>query len=154
MPGAASPSAVESLGLLGFSGIANLLSAVKVARYFELDRNDVLVSVLTESMWLYGSRLEEMTVEEGPHSERQAAIDFHRWLLGQTGDGLLELTYPERHRVHNLKYFIWVERQGKSEEECRAQWYHQHYWTDIQQPVPRIDELIVEFNRRVGILGD
>jgi len=149
-----SPSAVESLGLLGFSGIANLLAAVKTARYFELDRSDVLVTVLTDSMWLYGSRLEEMTLAEGPYSERHAAIDLHRWLLGQTGDGLLELTYPERHRVHNLKYFIWVEQQGKSEDECRAQWYDRHYWTDIQQLVPRIDELIVEFNRRVGILGD
>ena len=130
------------------------MTIVRSAVAGSLESSDVLVTVLTDSMWLYGSRLEEMTLAEGPYSERHAAIDLHRWLLGQTGDGLLELTYPERHRVHNLKYFIWVEQQGKSEDECRAQWYDRHYWTDIQQLVPRIDELIVEFNRRVGILGD
>ena len=144
---------VEDLQLLGLSGIANVLAAVKAARYFELDDRYVLLTVLTDWVWLYESRIRQMAETEGPYTERQAAADYERWLLGQTSDGLLELTYPERHRVHNLKYFIWVEQQGKSEEECRAQWYDHSYWTDIQAALPRLDELIQDFNRRVGILA-
>ncbi len=45
---------------------------------------------------------------------------------------MLELTYPDRKRVHNLKYYTWVEQQGKTYEEIQAQWYDPNYWTDIQ----------------------
>lgn len=143
---------IGQLELFGLSGIANLLAAIKTARYFELDEHCVLLTVLTDWVWLYRSRIARMAEELGPYGEQQAAIDFNRWLLGQTSEGLLELTYRERRRVHNLKYFIWVEQQGKSEEECRAQWYDRSYWTNIQSLAPKLDDLICEFNRRVGIL--
>jgi hypothetical protein len=29
----------------------------------------------------------------------------------------------DRKRVHNLKYYTWVEQQGKTYEEIQAQWY-------------------------------
>ncbi|NTU75035.1 MAG: pyridoxal-phosphate dependent enzyme, partial [Anaerolineaceae bacterium] len=51
---------VSQLDLLGFSGIANMLSAIKFAKYYELDENDVVLIVLTDSMELYGSRMTEM----------------------------------------------------------------------------------------------
>ncbi|HOC23131.1 MAG TPA: pyridoxal-phosphate dependent enzyme, partial [Anaerolineaceae bacterium] len=43
---------VTQLDLLGFSGISNLLSAIKFAKYNELTANDVVVTVLTDSMEL------------------------------------------------------------------------------------------------------
>ena len=64
---------------------------------------------------------------------------------------MLELTYPDRKRIHNLKYYTWVEQQGKSYEEIRAQWYDDAYWTDVQDQVADIDALIVEFNERTGL---
>ena len=48
---------IQSLNLLGFSGIANILSAIKFAKYYELGENDVVLTVLTDSMELYGSRI-------------------------------------------------------------------------------------------------
>ncbi len=51
---------VEDLDLLGFSSISNLLSAIKVAKYQELTENDIVLTVLTDSMELYNSRLVEM----------------------------------------------------------------------------------------------
>jgi hypothetical protein len=54
--------------------------------------------------------------------------------------------------VHNLKYYTWVEQQGKTYEEIQAQWYQRDYWTELQTQVPEIDELIKEFNDRVGLL--
>lgn len=145
-------SVVNSLDLLGFSGISNLLSAIKFARYYEMGENDIVVTVLTDSMELYGSRLEEMRAEYGEYREVDAAADFARYLLGQTTDHMLELRYVDRRRIHNLKYFTWVEQQGKTYEEILAQWYDRSYWTSIQNQVDEIDALIQEFNERAGLL--
>ena len=71
---------VTQLDLLGFSGISNLLSAIKFAKYNELTTNDVVVTVLTDSMELYQSRLAEMRAESGPYSATQAAADDARYL--------------------------------------------------------------------------
>jgi hypothetical protein len=117
-----------------------------------LGENDVLLTVLTDSMELYRSRLHEMRVEFGEYSDLDAAADFARHLHGQSTDNLLELRYADRRRVHNLKYYTWVEQQGRSYEEIQAQWYAAHYWSDVQQQADRIDELIVEFNREVGLM--
>ena len=64
---------------------------------------------------------------------------------------MLELRYPDRRRVHNLKYFTWVEQQGKTYEEIMAQWYDADYWPCIQRQVSEIDGLIEEFNAEVGL---
>ncbi len=138
--------------MLGFSGIANLSMAIKFAKYYELSEHDVILTVLTDSMDLYQSRLQEMHEEFGEYSEMDAAADFSRYLQGLTTDSLLELRYTDRRRIHNLKYFTWVEQQGRSYEEIMAQWYDPDYWTSVQRQVPEIDALIEEFNQRVGLL--
>jgi hypothetical protein len=142
---------VGQLDLLGFSGISNMLSAIKFAKYFEFDENDIVLTVLTDSMELYGSRLREMQAEFGEYNQINAAADFARYLQGVTIDNLLELSYVDRRRIHNLKYFTWVEQQGKTYEEILAQWYEEDYWTSIQSQVGEIDAAIEDFNARVGL---
>lgn len=141
---------VSQLDLLGFSGISNLLGAIKFAKYYELGEHDLVLTILTDSMELYQSRLAEMRTEMGEYDEKQAAADYARWLLGQSTDHMLELRYTDRRRIHNLKYFTWVEQQGKTSEELQAQWYDPNYWTDVQKQVEEIDALIEEFNARVA----
>jgi hypothetical protein len=141
---------VDNLDLLGFSSIANTLMAIKFAKYYELGENDIVLTVWTDSMELYQSRLKEMHEEFGLYTERDAAADDARWLKGQTTDYMQELTYTARRRVHNLKYFTWVEQQGKTYEEIQQQWYDRGYWTSFQQQVEEIDGLIAEFNERVA----
>jgi cysteine synthase len=143
---------VEKLDLLGFSGIGNLLSSIKYAKYYELTANEVVLTVLTDSMELYGSRLKEMHSRHGVYGEVDAAADFARYLEGVTTGSLRELTYQDRRRVHNLKYFTWVEQQGKTYEEIMEQWYQPDYWLSIQNQVGRIDSLIEEFNGKVGLI--
>jgi cysteine synthase len=142
---------VEQLDLLGFSGIANVLSAVKFAKYYELGENDIVLTVLTDSMQLYGSRVAEMDRELGEFTEADAAEVFGRYLESVTSDNLLELTYEARKRVHNLKYYTWVEQQGKTYAEIQDQWYEPDYWTDVQGQVEEVDALITEFNAKVGL---
>ena len=143
---------VSQLDLLGFSGISNVLTAIKVAKYYEMDENDIMLTVLTDSMELYRSRLHEMHVEHGEYSPGEAAADFARHLHGQSTDNMLELRYPDRRRVHNLKYFTWVEQQGKTYEEIQDMWARVDYWTEVQGQVEAIDHLITEFNAEVGLL--
>jgi cysteine synthase A len=143
---------VANLDLLGFSGIANLSMAIKLSKYYELGPNDVIITVLTDSMELYQSRLKEMHEEVGTYSQVDAAADFARYLMGLTTDNLLELRYTDRRRIHNLKYYTWVEQQGKTFEEITAQWYDDEYWTGVQDQVTEIDNLIEEFNHKVGLI--
>ncbi len=145
---------VEQLDLLGISSIANVLSCIKFARWYELGEQDVVLTVFTDSMELYQSRLAELREEAGDYSGMDAAADFHRYLLGCTVDYVEELGYWDRKRMHNLKYFTWVEQQDKTYEEIQAQWYDPDYWTRVHAQVERIDELIEEFNRRTGLLED
>ena len=144
-------SLISSLDLLGFSGISNVLTAIKMAKYYEMGEHDVILTILTDSMELYQSRLHEMRQELGEYSERAAAADYARWVLGQSVDNMLELRHPDRRRVHNLKYFTWVEQQGKTYEEIQAQWYQADYWREIQGQAKEIDALITEFNAEVAL---
>jgi hypothetical protein len=66
---------------------------------------------------------------------------------------MLELSEQDRRRIHNLKYFTWVEQQGKAYTEIMAQWNDLDYWTSVQRQVPEIDALIEQFNARVGLLN-
>ncbi len=143
---------VAQLDLLGFSGISNVLSAIKFAKYYELGENDIVLTILTDSMELYQSRLQEMRTEFGEYTEKDAAADYARWLMQQSTDNMLELRYPDRRRVHNLKYFTWVEQQGKTYDEILAQWYDPDYWTGFQRQAAEIDALIEEFNAEVGLV--
>jgi cysteine synthase len=143
---------VDQLHLLGFSGISNVLTAIKFAKYYEMGEDDLVVTMLTDSMDLYQSRLVEMHEEFGEYTEANAAADHARYLAGQSTDNMLELSYLDKKRVHNLKYFTWVEQQGKTYEEIQAQWYQKDYWTGVQQQVPEIDALIEDFNKRVASL--
>jgi cysteine synthase len=142
---------IAQLDLMGFSGISNVLSAIKFAKYYELGEYDIVLTVLTDSMQLYQSRLQEMHAEFGAYSEKDAAADFARYLHGQSTEALLELRYPDRRRIHNLKYFTWVEQQGKTYAEIQSMWQEPDYWTNVQKQVPEIDELITEFNAEVGL---
>lgn len=103
-------------------------------------------------MELYQSRLQEMRTEFGEYTEKDAAADYARWLMQQSTDNMLELRYPDRRRVHNLKYFTWVEQQGKTYDEILAQWYDPDYWTGFQRQAAEIDALIEEFNAEVGLV--
>ncbi|HIP70922.1 MAG TPA: pyridoxal-5-phosphate-dependent protein subunit beta, partial [Anaerolineae bacterium] len=143
---------VEKLPLLGISSVANLLAAIKTARYYEMNGNDVIITVATDSMEMYQSRLVELTEEEGEFTPMKASAAFARSLQGITTDNMQELSYVDRKRIHNLKYFTWVEQQGKTYEEIQAQWYDDDYWTSIHGHVDEMDALIDAFNERVGLL--
>lgn len=146
------PDVVESFNMLGISGIANLVSAIKLAKHQELDGHDVVLTVATDSLEMYESRLAEMTLERGEHTSLDAAGAFQRYLMGAGTDHVHELGYWDRMRIHNLKYYTWVEQQGKTVDALNAQWYDRDHWTQVQEMADPIDELIDTFNQSVAEL--
>jgi cysteine synthase A len=143
---------VSKLDLLGISGIGNMIAAIKFAKYNELTEDDYVVSIATDSMQLYGSRLEELTEERGNYTESDTQRDLQ--LLSSVGlDNMKELNYYDKKSIHNLKYYTWIEQQAKDVDELNAQWYdHDNYWNNTFNQVDKIDELITDFNNKVGLL--
>jgi hypothetical protein len=143
---------VALLPLLGISSICNLLASIKTARYYEMDGNDVVFTSLTDSVELYRTRLHELEEVRGPYTELDAHGDFQRFLLGATTDHLKELRFTDRKAIHNLKYFTWVEQQGRTVEELDALW-SPSFWVDQADRIPAWDEAIRAFNEDTGVLG-
>lgn len=143
---------VKDLHLIGISGIANLISAIKTAKYFEMTGDDIIVTIATDSADMYQSRLEELTTEKGKYDEIQAIKDLEKCLRGAGCDFMKELNYNDRKALHNLKYFTWVEQQGKAVEDLNQLWYDREIWNKQFLQVNNWDNLINEFNARTGLL--
>jgi hypothetical protein len=95
--------------------------------------------------------MQEMTENHGSYTKKQAYADWQSLLVKQGIDYFSELSYYQKKAIHNLKYFTWVEQQGKTAEELNAQWYDEHYWQSKFNIVPQWDKLIDEFNKEVGL---
>ncbi|OGU41700.1 MAG: pyridoxal-5-phosphate-dependent protein subunit beta [Ignavibacteria bacterium RIFOXYC2_FULL_35_16] len=142
---------INKLPDLGISSIANLLAAIKLTKYNEYNENDVIFTIFTDSSDMYQSRLKEMNDGWGNYSLNQAGIDWNVALKNQSIDYFKELSYYDKKAIHNLKYFTWVEQQGKTVEELNTQWYDENYWKERFAVVPKWDKLIEEFNSECGI---
>ncbi|RMD49947.1 MAG: pyridoxal-phosphate dependent enzyme, partial [Ignavibacteria bacterium] len=140
---------IEKLSYLGISSASNLLSSIKLAKYYEMNENDIIFTVFTDSVEMYRSRLKEMNEESGDYSPVDAKVDHHSVLERQTIDYFKELSYYDKKAIHNLKYFTWVEQQGKNVEELNAQWYDEDYWKERFSIVEEWDKLIEEFNNSI-----
>ncbi|MBU0528500.1 pyridoxal-phosphate dependent enzyme [bacterium] len=143
---------IDKLENFGISSIANIVGAIKMAKYYEMNENDVIFTVATDSMEMYQSRLVEARENIGAYTAINASIDYNGRLLEIGTDNLLETSYYDRKRMHNLKYFTWVEQQGKTVEELNAQWYDENYWASQYAKVDKWDEQIKEFNKKTGLI--
>ena len=122
-----------------------------MARYYEMNQDDIIFSVATDSMGLYQSRIKEMREEKGAYGEVQAAVDFETCLMSLKTDHMHELSYWDKKRIHNLKYFTWIEQLGKDVEELDRQWSDEDYWSEKYQSHREWDRLIQEFNEQTGL---
>ena len=138
---------LQSLDMIGISGLCNLVACIKTARYYDMDSRDVIFTPLTDSMQLYSSRLQEAEEAQGPYTTRMADQHYSRYLQGITTDHLRELTYADQKALHNFKYFTWVEQQGRSSDELRQLW-DEDFWREVfsQDVVDEWDRLIDAFN--------
>ena len=145
---------ITKLTWLGISGIANVLCCIKMAKYYELTEKDVVGTVLTDSAVMYQSRIEELNQMHGAYNVNEAHLDHCIHMLGIKTDNMEELTYATRKRIHNLKYYTWVEQQGETVEDLNALWYDtEGTWDAVHHQAKELDELINAFNEESGVLG-
>ena len=139
--------------LAGISGIANVLCCIKMAKYYELTEDDVVCTVLTDSAVMYGSRIDELNEMHGAYNAEEARLDHNLHMLGLKTDSMMELTYEDRKRIHNLKYYTWVEQQARDVKDLNALWYDtKGTWDAVHAQAKELDELINEFNEATGSL--
>lgn len=53
-----------------------MVAAIKFAKYSEFTDNDIVVSIATDSMQLYGSRMAELEQERGAYTAAMAQRDL------------------------------------------------------------------------------
>jgi cysteine synthase A len=134
----------------GISGVCNVLGAIKTAKYYGLGSNDVIVTILTDAIDRYHSVMEQMIATYGPMDETEAAVRLVSVFHAQKLDWIKEATRDRRNQWHNLKYYTWVEQQGKTIEELNAQ-KDPAYWLKQQARVAEVDEKLRAF--REGLRG-
>jgi cysteine synthase len=142
---------VEALASLGISSICNVIAAIKVARHQGLGPDDAILTVATDGAAMYRTELERIAARDFPAGfDRVAAGEtFGACLAAAATDHVLETTRADRERIFNLGYYTWVEQQGVPIDEFEAR-RDPSFWTQTRAIVSTWDELIVEFNERVG----
>lgn len=130
---------VEKLsGLFGISGICNVLGAIKTAKHYRLGKDDVIVTIATDAIDRYYSVMESMADRYGRLDEAAAVGRIEGVFHAVRTDWVLDGTPEVRQRWHNLKYYTWVEQQGKTVEELDAQ-RDPEWWLRHQAMVVEID---------------
>jgi cysteine synthase len=138
------PELISTLGeSFGISSVCNVLGAIKAARHFGLGRGDAVFTIATDGIDRYGSVLAEMNRARGPLGEDEAARRLETIFHRQGTDYIREGTPHARDCWANLKYFTWVEQQGRGVAELRRQ-RDPAYWIEQQARVPELDRRIRE----------
>ncbi len=139
--------ALAGLGDLGLSSIANVLGAIKYAKYMDLGPDDVVITVATDGAEMYGTELDmaEKRLSSKRFGELMAAEVYGRYVLGVATDHTLELDQLGRERVFNLGYYTWVEQQNVSLENFDAR-RKQSYWDGLMNLADVWDDMIDTFN--------
>ncbi len=142
---------VAQLEHFGFSSICNVLAAIKTAKLLDLGPADALITVATDGAALYPSERAKLLATRygGDFGPAAAAEAFGEHLAGTDTDHMIECTEADRRRIFNLGYYTWVEQQGTPFELFEAR-RGQDFWRGLRRYVDVWDEMIEDFNARVG----
>ena len=141
--GVPAEAAARMAELFGISSICNILGAIKTAKHFGLGRGDAVFTIATDALDRYHSVLAEMRARQGPFDRAVAAARLEAIFHRQGLDYIREGTRHARDCWANLKYYTWVEQQGKTVEELRRQ-RDPEYWLAEQARIGEIDHGIRE----------
>lgn len=135
---------------LGISSICNIFGAIKAVKYYNLGPDDLVVTIATDGLDRYGSVMDAMRRDYGVVDETEAVARVRSLFHGLRTDYIWEGTWENRARWHNLKYYTWVEQQGKTVQELNAQ-KDQAWWVAEQQQVADIDAKLLEYRKTSSI---
>ena len=142
---------VDQLSSLGYSGICNVLAAIKLAKYYNLDETQAIMTVATDSAEMYHSDYPMILSKyfNDKFDTVAAAETYGQYMLGIAADHLQELSYYDKKRIFNLGYYTWVEQQNVPVEEFNKR-EDPKFWKNLRLEIKEWDEKIINFNRRVN----
>jgi hypothetical protein len=142
---------VQTLAHFGFSAIANVIAAIKVAKLRGYGANDAIITIATDGADLYPSERRKTLAKRfaGGFGAREAADTFARHLGSVDTDNMIDCNERDRNRVFNLGYYTWVEQQGTPFDVFESR-RSQEFWRGLRRFVPAWDAMIDDFNRRVA----
>ena len=143
---------LRALASFGLSSVCNVLAAIKLAKYNNLDSSQAIITVATDGAAMYGTEQAKFVANRfGGRFDREAAAEaFGRYMLGIGTDDMLEATLEDRHRMFNLGYFTWVEQQGVELQDFVAR-SKPTFWRGLRDLLPAWDGLIDSFNAAAGV---
>jgi hypothetical protein len=130
------------VGFFGISGVCNVLAAIRAADHYRLGPRQAVVTVATDAFDRYPSVLRRLDAEQGKMDALEAKRRVEVFRTRRTG-WVVEGTPEARRRWHNQKYFTWVEQQGRTVAELRAQ-EDPAWWAAQQERAHEIDRRIRE----------
>ncbi|MGE5542855.1 MAG: PLP-dependent cysteine synthase family protein [Bacillota bacterium] len=132
--------------IFGISGVCNVIGAIKTAKFYGLNASQNVVTVCTDAIDRYHSVMAQMDERFGKMDRRMAAVRYHSIFQNAKTDYVQEATRTNRDRWFNLKYYTWVEQQGKTVNELNAL-KSQDWWQSERARIPEIDRRLREARR-------
>ena len=129
--------------IFGISGVCNVLGAIKTAKFYGFGPRDLIVTICTDAIDRYHSVMADLTQRYGLLDDTEAAVRLVSIFHHQKTDWIREGTREARRQWHNLKYYTWVEQQGKTVAELDAQ-LDPEWWLMHQEMVGKIDRRLRE----------
>jgi hypothetical protein len=139
------PALVEQLGqIMGISSLCNIYGAIKTAKHYNMGADDLVVTIATDGMDRYYSVMDDMRRDYGVVDETEAVARVRSLFHGLKTDWVFDGTSDNRQRWQNLKYYTWVEQQGKTVQELDAQ-RDPAWWENEQSIVKDIDSKLLTY---------
>jgi len=137
-----SPEQAEQLAThFGISGVANVIGAIKTAKFYGLGPEANVVTIATDGLDRYPSVMADLARTHGAVTRERAAAYVEAIFHGAKLDWIQEGDRLNRQRWFNLKYYTWVEQQGKTVSELDAQ-RDPAWWEGHQQEVAAFDRCL------------
>lgn len=129
--------------IFGISGVCNVLGAIKTAKFWHMGSSQNIVTILTDTIDRYHSVMQDMDKKYGKMDKTEAKVRYKSIFQGVKLDYIQEGTINNRERWFNLKYYTWVEQQGKTVRELNAQ-RCESWWQEERNKVFEIDRKLKE----------
>lgn len=146
-----SQEALAGFAEVGLSGFANIVAAIKLAQHKNFGKDDVIVTIATDSARMYGTEAADAEQKFYPEGfDAVAAEQVHASCLADlSNEHLLKLGQADKRRIFNLGYYTWVEQQGVTITDFDAR-KDQSFWRTLADSVTDWDRLIDGFNAEVN----
>jgi cysteine synthase A len=130
-------------GLLGVSGICNIVGAIRLARYLDLGPEDNVVTIATDGMDRYPSVLANLEKRRGPLDDAKLGAGFEEIFRGGDPREILDVRpRQQKERLFGYKEQVWT-AFGYTRPYLESM-KSQSFWDAESDKIPAIDQALLE----------